>query len=413
MRFHYRWIFSLSCVLIAVSSVFGGDWPAWRGPRHDGISSDAKVAVSWSATKGMRWKVPLPSNNASSPIAVGEKVIVTVMSGYENRELAVICFDQRTGKQLWQRSMSGHARPALDQIAPANEHVIPSPVSDGSLVVVLFMTGDLAAFSIDGEPLWFRSLQEEYGEFSDQNGLVASPVISGTVAILQIGQTSSGYLLAVDTESGETEWKSELKDTIDNSAMPLIVERSGKTAVICAGSKQLSAFDLTDGKVMWVTSDLGRLCCSSPVHVGDRLLISSGPDGNLQSLRIGKDLSEVPKKEWQSAKGTRFTPVGVCVGKNYFYSSNGGIINCLDVATGADVWTHQLAGAFPGPPVTAAGRIYFTNTSGTTTILDATAKYREVGICTLGEAITVSPAISNNCLIFAAKGHLMCIQPKP
>src|SRR4051794_30573689 len=57
------------------------DWPQFRGPNRDGISTDKNVPLTWSATENMKWKLDLPGPGSSSPIVTGGKVIVTCFSG--------------------------------------------------------------------------------------------------------------------------------------------------------------------------------------------------------------------------------------------------------------------------------------------------------------------------------------------
>ena len=60
----------------------GADWPQWRGPGSQGISTEtAPLPVEWSAAKGVAWKSALAGTGTSSPIIVGELVIVTSQAG--------------------------------------------------------------------------------------------------------------------------------------------------------------------------------------------------------------------------------------------------------------------------------------------------------------------------------------------
>src|SRR5437870_11530422 len=45
------------------------DWPWWRGPSRDGHAPEsAKPPTTWSETKNVVWKTPLPGRGHSSPI---------------------------------------------------------------------------------------------------------------------------------------------------------------------------------------------------------------------------------------------------------------------------------------------------------------------------------------------------------
>lgn len=47
------------------------DWPAWRGPTHDGHAAAGQdVPLTWSATDNLRWVVDVPGRGSSSPTVV-------------------------------------------------------------------------------------------------------------------------------------------------------------------------------------------------------------------------------------------------------------------------------------------------------------------------------------------------------
>jgi outer membrane protein assembly factor BamB len=53
------------------------DWPAWRGPRADGIADGRSLPTQWSQTKNVRWSAKLPGWGTSSPVVHGNRVFVT------------------------------------------------------------------------------------------------------------------------------------------------------------------------------------------------------------------------------------------------------------------------------------------------------------------------------------------------
>src|SRR5687768_12407956 len=62
------------------------DWPCWRGPHGNGVA-DAKQSppLGWSNTENVVWKVAIPGRGHSSPIVIGDRVIITTAE--EDREI--------------------------------------------------------------------------------------------------------------------------------------------------------------------------------------------------------------------------------------------------------------------------------------------------------------------------------------
>ena len=66
-------------VTLAIHPVIGGttangsgpNWPQWRGPSSQGISTDKGLPSEWSGTKNIQWKTPIPGRGHSSPIVWG------------------------------------------------------------------------------------------------------------------------------------------------------------------------------------------------------------------------------------------------------------------------------------------------------------------------------------------------------
>ena len=66
---------------------------------------------------------------------------------------------------------------------------------------------------------------------------------------------------------------------------PVVWEEEGKGIVGLACAQRFTAFSLTDGKEAWWVNGLGFQSCSTPVAVGDRLLIASaGLHGEMSNM---------------------------------------------------------------------------------------------------------------------------------
>src|SRR5688572_16022386 len=80
------------------------DWPGWRGPRGDGTSRETNLPTTWSDTENVAWKVAVPGKGHSSPVVLGDKVLLT--TALEDRQTRVlICLDRRNGNKLWETAV--------------------------------------------------------------------------------------------------------------------------------------------------------------------------------------------------------------------------------------------------------------------------------------------------------------------
>jgi hypothetical protein len=81
---------SLSIVLVlgAAAVAVASDWPRFRGNNGAGVSADsAALPVEWNDSKNLKWSADLPGPGSSSPIVVGDRVIVTCWTGADAPEM--------------------------------------------------------------------------------------------------------------------------------------------------------------------------------------------------------------------------------------------------------------------------------------------------------------------------------------
>src|SRR5258707_4650839 len=67
-------IFAGSTLLAAAGET---EWPQFRGPTGQGISTAVKVPVEWSATQNVAWKVEMPGRGWSSPVLSQGRLYLT------------------------------------------------------------------------------------------------------------------------------------------------------------------------------------------------------------------------------------------------------------------------------------------------------------------------------------------------
>src|SRR5262249_43133039 len=76
------------------------DGPRFRGPTGQGLAPDAKPPLRWGAEENVAWKAPIPGEGWSSPIVLGNRVIVTYATD-GGKSCHVLTLDRATGKVLW------------------------------------------------------------------------------------------------------------------------------------------------------------------------------------------------------------------------------------------------------------------------------------------------------------------------
>ena len=408
----YRPTLLACCLLLAafclLSASPAADWPGWRGPDGTGVSAERDLPTEWSATRHVRWKVPLAGAGVSAPVVSGGRVFLTASDGRLNDRLHVYCFDRADGRELWHTPLFGSAEP--EGYFQPGGMAVPTPAADGRRLYALFGTGDLVCLDFDGKPVWMRSLAQEYGPFRNRWGMAASPLLLGDLLVVLVDHWGGSYLLGVDAGTGATRWKTD-RDASVNWSSPAAATVAGKKQVVVTGTYQVKGYDAADGTELWKVNGLQMQCIPSPVAQGNLVYATSGRAGTTLAIRLDGRRGDLTRTHvvWKSKRGTPYIPSPVCYRGRYYLVNDEGIGTCLDAATGTEVWRQRLGGRYQASPVAGGGNVYYTNLDGVVAVVRAGPTFELLARNRVGEAVVASPALSGGQLFLRGEKHLFCI----
>jgi hypothetical protein len=73
-------------------------------------------------------------------------------------------------------------------------------------------------------------------------------------------------------------------------------------------------------------------------------------------------------------------------------------------------WKERLGGTYGASPVLAEGRLYFLAEDGSTTVIAADRKFKQLAKNSLEGLCKASPAISDGRIFIRSQGSLFCIR---
>ncbi len=405
----------LSAIAVAVYLCLpssADDWTGWRGPLRNGVTDDTGVPTEWSASRNVRWKSVLPGVGISNPIIWQNRVMITASEGHDQSELHVICFDRETGTELWHQRLWGTS-PTL--FYPHSGMASPSPVTDGERIFTFFGTGDVFCFDMDGGLLWQRALAAEYGRFQNRFAASSSPLLFKDKLILQCDHYGDSYLVALNPVTGANLWKVDRPEAWHSWSSPQMVATTSRHELIISGSKKLDAYAPDSGQRLWTIRGLEQECIPTPVFANGLLYAVSGPNGHHFAVRTGGtgDVTET-HVEWKHRRGTSFVPSAIIIDDRYYLADDKGFARCWSIPSGKELWRKRFKGKYTASPVSADGKLFFVNETGTTLVLDATSSdYVELARNDVGEDVLSSPAISHGCFFLRTSKHLFCFGDGP
>ena len=410
---------ALTTVLLcaAVAMPTAENWPQWRGPALNGISTEKNLPVRWSTTENIAWKLPLPAWSGSTPIIWGDRIFLNVAEG---GDLYLWCVDRTRGTALWkQRLGGGNVRMQKQNMSS------PSPVTDGRNVWAMTGTGILKAFDFAGKELWMRDIQREYGRFGLQWGYGSSPLLHEDALYVQVlhGMRTNdpSYLLRIDKATGKTIWRVERPtqarfESPDAYTTPALLRYGTTTEIVITGGDVVTGHDPATGKELWRANGLNpsndgsyRLV-ASPVVFGD-VIVAPSRERPILALRAG-GRGDVTRSHvlWSSGNGSD-VPTPVTDGTYLYVVNDRGIMWCIDMKTGKDVYGRQRvrSGSYSGSPVLADGKIYVTNEDGVTVVVKAGPAFQVLAENDLDDYTLSSPAISEGQIFIRTSKFLYAI----
>lgn len=311
------------------------DWPQWRGPNRDGVSTDTTPIADTFPEEGLKvvWESDfIPSDHYGghgSPVIAGERAYMAVVwherVPSESREI-----DSETMQQMNYRGVSDELGKKMEEarlaLSPRMrgetlENFIKEWVdqnldekeklSIGSWVASRFKQGktalpldDLAKVSKrQGKPFpdgdAFRAWMDEEGlsEATREKLLVAVP---NTIKI------AKDALVCLDMNTGKEIWKFEAEGEPTG-------RKSSSTAAVVddrayfIGSTHVYAVNTKDGSLAWKTQLSAKGPAASPLVAGGKLFISAGSALAL-SLEDGRILWEQKAAKGDTASPTWWTP---------------------------------------------------------------------------------------------------------
>lgn len=404
-------IAALFFLILLAATAPAEEWPAWRGPRGDGTSTETGVPLRWSTTENVAWKTPIPGIGHSSPIVVGDRVF---LGSYveDGGKRSLFCIDRQTGKIAWERVVLT-APP--ERKHKWNSHASSTPATDGRHVWIPFLKAPdiwLVCYDMDGKEVWRSSP----GTFKSVHGFCSSPILHNDLVILNCDQDDVAFIVAYDKATGKERWRSDRPNRTRSYCAPLIVQAAGKTQMVLTGSLCVASYDPSTGKQHWIIDGPTEQFVASPVFAEGLFFITGGyPQHHFMGIRPdgtgNVTQTHVAWHDKGDAKTVSYVPSPIAHGRHFFVVSDVGVASCLDAKTGNCIWREPLGRHHWPSPVSAENRLYFLDDDGNTFVLQAGPEFRLLEKNPLGEECYASPAISGGRIFIRTMSHLWCVGP--
>ena len=407
---------AIPLLLLLTAAAQAADWPQWRGPQRDGISSETGLLQSWSADgPAVQWRTRL--GNGFSGISIANGRVFTMFA--RGADEFAICLDAATGAERWRHRTGPYYKETQGGDGPRS-----TPTVEGEIVYVLGATGKLFALAAaSGVPIWEKDLVAEFDSEVPKWGFSTSPLIEGDLLLVEAGGRDGNFVVdmvidrktavtavALDKATGATAW----------TALNEKMSYSSPIAFTAAGARQLAyftAYSLTglapeDGRVYWRYPYKTRydVSAATPIFIPpNRLFISTGDDNGGVVLQIkshGDSLAIEPV--WQNKKMKNHFGTSVLY-DNHLYGFDNAILKCLDAHTGQEKW--KTRGYGKGTLIVADGQLIVLGEEGQLGLVEATpAGFREkTKAQVLNGRCWTMPSLADGRLYVRDESEIVCL----
>ena len=405
----------ISFKLLTYSSLFIGcfcfagaeDWSNWRGPNYNGSTSDSfSYPENFSIHDGLKWSFDLPGASASTPVVNDDLVFlstVSTKSANEDGELLAICLDRKSGKLIWKKNVGSGYKPGngdglTHKLDSKSNYASPSPVAYGGGAVFFFGNGDLINISTDGDIVWSKNIQKEFGDFCFQWTFAATPTVIGSRVYLPVLQrdepvhgrgkaNAKSFIHCFNLRDGSILWSYVRKTAAkmeSRESFTTLIPHQGD--LLLSGGDFLSSHDPENGHEnwRWGTWNQGHKqswwrLVPSPVPGKRKTLVCAPKGAPVYAVKILEDQAKarVTSIAWDSSGEKQVTsdvPTPLYYRHRFYVLSDlRKNLSCLDEDTGEIVWNLSLPGKYKwrSSPTGGDGKIYLMNHNAMVLVVDS------------------------------------------
>ena len=391
----------LLLVITAAVSATAADWPNFRGPTYDNVSSEEDWTHTWPADGPKKlWSAKVGTGFSAIAVSGGK----AYTQGNDQDQDSVWCLDAATGAQVWRHTFASKLDPKYYAGGPSS-----TPTIHDGAVYTLSKRGLIHCLdAASGAVRWSHQVPDELKPPSW--GFASSAVISGELVLVNVGKAG----LALKRTDGALAWSSGAG--LPGYASPVLFTRGGTALAAMFGAEHLRAVEVATGTIRWELPWKTSYGENSPdPHItADTLLVSTGHGLGTSVFALGE--SGDPVLRWNTTTLGNHLSTSVHHDGHYYgfdgrVNKDGGHLGCLDAATGKELWSAPLRGSL----IRAGNRLIIITLTGELVIAAADPHaYRELARSqVLGGTCWTAPTLSDGRLyVRNGKGDLVCLDLK-
>ena len=358
-------------LLLQTGAIDAGDWPQWRGPNRDNVSTETGLLTEWAeGGPPRRWTVNGIGDGVPG-ISIADGRIFTM--GYIGDSEFAFALRESTGELIWRTRLG----PSVREIRGMRWLSQRTATIDDERGYFFTARGELICLRVkDGEELWRRDYIKEFGGKRGYFGYCDFPLVDCDRLICTPGGMDAA-LVALDRLTGKVVWKCALPET-DGSAHAAVIaaEIDGVRQYVNVLHQSIVGVAADDGRLLWRTTGFwsGPGNTYPPMIQGNRVFCASS--GNSSRLLELKRSGERFRITQETAVRERFQPwLGSTVlVDGHVYTFSPGVLSCRPFGKTEPAWRERIPLRYRSPMTYADGHLYLRGQDGTTLLVEVSPK---------------------------------------
>ena len=244
-----------------------------------------------------------------------------------------ICYELLTGYAVWTHSEEVRFEESMGGNGPRS-----TPTVANERVYSLGATGILNCLDArTGNLIWGKNILEEFNHSVPKWAKSCSPLVVDEKVIVTLGSKAEKNLAAFAVDTGELVWRSG--DYPSSYASPVVATLAGKRQVVAIQQKAVAGFEIETGNELWSFPIKNpQSNCASPLVVGDTVITSSGYGYGTHRIEVKQGKAGFEASELWFSRKLKAKFADMIVKDGFLYGLNDGRMTCLNLEDGKSAW---------------------------------------------------------------------------
>lgn len=308
------------------------DWPEYRGRNRDGIVRGDSIRTDWHDRPPQAlWRHPVGLGWSSFVIVDG----LAFTQEQRREQESVVCYDVRTGAQIWVHQDLARFSEALGGDGPR-----ATPTMYDGRLYALGATGILNCLEPrTGKRIWSHDVLVENSIPNIPWGMAGSPLVYDNVVVINAGGPNQQGLMAFDRQSGKPVWQAGTD--VASYCAPQLSTVDGVRQILLFDGVGIAGHDPENGRQLWKFpwTNQAKVNAAQPFALDpDRVFISNGYGVGSAMLQVRHQQDNWTVTPLWESKRLRLKFNSGVLQEHYVYGLDEGILACFDVQQNKLLW---------------------------------------------------------------------------